>query len=768
MRKRVILGITALCMLFLAGGVISIFQLRRITTELAELIEPHEAEMMRQELLFAGSELQNDLLVIEEDEPVEVDKLGSHASELHDAIRVCLSCHHRPSIREKQEHIEKLIIDYEEKIHRLASSQSEARNEIKNAMLATTRSINEEAFAISKLAGLHMEQKETRIIAQAHRSWIIFIIILGIGFPVAFYVAYSFSQSLIAPMEALVTATKRIASGDLSYRARIDSKDEFAELADSFNIMTENLQRSYETISRSNVQIRETRDYLAALISSMDDSIIVIDKDFRIMDVNPSFYRLMGLPEKSIRGKKIDEIFFEIGDRKVYPLAEHPIEEVFERGESKRAIKAQVIPNGEVRSFEITASPIKTNGEVDKVLEVVRDITERVEMEKAILLRDKELKETQEKMVSSERLRALGEMAAGIAHGFNNILSGILGNIQNLLETAEDPEMRNTLKLIENTTMDGAEIVRRIQEFSRVRKAGTYTEVDINEIIQDTMKITEAKWKNEAASWGIRFDFEMDLGDTPPLFGNPAELREALTNIFLNAFEAMPQGGKIFVSTRTVDSTIEVIIQDTGKGMDEQTVKKVFDPFFTTKGVKGTGLGLSITYGIITRHDGEIKVSSELQKGTRFVITLPVKEIESVREESFHPGPRYSGSVLVIDDEPMILNALDTMLKRAGHEVTCCYEGQSGLKAAMEKDYDIVITDLGMQDVSGWEITKALRNKNSSSKIIMLTGWGFQLDAERTKEAGVDILISKPFTKKQILDAINRLLASARKERPEE
>jgi len=470
------------------------------------------------------------------------------------------------------------------------------------------------------------------------------------------------------------------------------------------------------------------------------------------------------MEEKQVKDRKIDEVSFALDGRQYYPLKDHPIRKVFESAATVRSISSQPVVGGEVRSLEITASPIFAQGRVEKVLEVIRDITEREKMEKEILLRDQELKEAQERMVSSERLRALGEMAAGVAHGFNNLLSGILGNIQNILEDTKDPRLRASLKLIEKSTLDGAEIVRRIQEFSRVRRAGTYRELDVNEIVQDTIKITEAKWKNEAESRGIRFNLVTDLKPLPPIYGNGSELREALTNVLLNAFEAMPEGGEIRVSTRQVGSKIELVIEDTGRGMDEETAKKIFDPFFTTKGVKGTGLGLSITYGIITRHDGEIGVESEPGKGTRFTITLPVKEIETKEEKKVEAAQVEPGDVLVIDDEPMILRALETMLRKAGHRVTCCSSGRDGLEQLERHSFDVVITDLGMQEISGWDVTKTIREKGIDAGIIMLTGWGFQLDEEQAKMAGVDLLMSKPFTKAQIVEAVNSLLASRSQE----
>jgi|GEM_PF-6475651 len=375
MRRRVIIGITALSILFLLGDIASVLYIRRITSELITLIEPHESEMMRENLVIAGASLQTDLFLLDPDKPEQLAQFNIHLEKIQSAISKCLSCHHSRNVHDKQIKIKALIHNYQNKLPALmVASDERAEAELKTDLMKMGKQINTSTFDISMQAGRHMETRENQIIEQAHRSWIIFLITLIIGIIVAFYVAYSFSRKLIAPMDTLLTATKRIANGDLGYRAVIDSKDEFAELADSFNTMTENLKKSYEIISQSNIQIRETRDYLAALISSMDDSVIVVDRNCRLTDVNPAFYRLMKLPEGSIKDQLIEELSFEIDGRKVYPLVDHPIKEVFENGTSKRSIKVEVIATGEVRSFEITASPILAQGKVDKVLEVIRDI----------------------------------------------------------------------------------------------------------------------------------------------------------------------------------------------------------------------------------------------------------------------------------------------------------------------------------------------------------------------------------------------------------
>ncbi|MCJ7784458.1 MAG: GAF domain-containing protein, partial [Desulfobacterales bacterium] len=231
-----------------------------------------------------------------------------------------------------------------------------------------------------------------------------------------------------------------------------------------------------------------------------------------------------------------------------------------------------------------------------------------------------ELRQAQDQVVQAEKLRAMGELASGVAHDFNNVLAVVLGNTQLLLHQLEHlgpEEIREGLKVIERSSKDGAETIRRIQEFTGVRRDREFISLSLNEIVTEVVNITQPRWRDQTQKKGVQIELTTHLGDIPLIMGNPSEVREVLTNIIFNAVDAMSKGGKLTVTTQPqAEDWVEVRIADTGIGMTEDVKKRVFDPFFTTKGVTNSGLGMSVSYGIVKRHGGEILIESEPGKGT--------------------------------------------------------------------------------------------------------------------------------------------------------
>ncbi|MCX8117277.1 MAG: GAF domain-containing protein [Desulfobacterota bacterium] len=377
-----------------------------------------------------------------------------------------------------------------------------------------------------------------------------------------------------------------------------------------------------------------------------------------------------------------------------------------------------------------------------------------------------ELRQAQDQIIQAEKLRAMGEMASGVAHDFNNVLAAILGNIQLLLhslETYDPEEIRERLRTIEKAAKDGAETVRRIQEFTGKRRDREFIPLSLNDLIQEVAAITEPRWKDQPQKKGIFIELEKELGDIPPVLGNPSELREVLTNIVFNAVDAMPKGGRITIATHPhSEDWVEVRISDTGIGMSEEVKKRIFDPFFTTKGVTSSGLGLSVSYGIIKRHGGEILVESEPGKGTTFLLHLPVgygEEVKEVDQGAKRPaGALRSARILVIDDEEAVRDVLSRMLQAKGHRVEVASGGEEGIERFKKQPFDLVFTDLGMPKISGWEVGKRLKELNPKIPVIMITGWGMELDRKKMTESGIDLIISKPFSFDQVTQLIHEAL----------
>ena len=375
-----------------------------------------------------------------------------------------------------------------------------------------------------------------------------------------------------------------------------------------------------------------------------------------------------------------------------------------------------------------------------------------------------ELRQAQDQIVQAEKLRAMGEMASGVAHDFNNVLAAILGNIQLILHQLDHlrpEEVRERLRIIEQASKDGAETVRRIQEFTGVKRDRDFTLLSINEIIEAVISITQPRWKDQSQKKGIQIELINKLEDVPSILGNSSELREVFTNIIFNAVDAMPEGGQLTISTQPQnDSWVEVRISDTGIGMTEEVKKRIFDPFFTTKGVTNSGLGMSVSYGIIKRHGGEILIESEPGKGTTFILHLPVgfgeKEIE---EKVLKPIKEVRPArILVIDDDDSVRDILFQILKVKGHQVVVASDGEEGIERFKNETFDLVFTDLGMPKISGWEVGKTIKGMNPKVPIVMITGWGMELNREKMKESGIDLIVSKPFQFDQVIELVSEAM----------
>jgi CheY-like chemotaxis protein/anti-sigma regulatory factor (Ser/Thr protein kinase) len=312
---------------------------------------------------------------------------------------------------------------------------------------------------------------------------------------------------------------------------------------------------------------------------------------------------------------------------------------------------------------------------------------------------------------------------------------------------------------------DSSRTVRRLQDFTKQGIPQELSKVDINAIIKDSIEITKPKWKDEAQGKGILIEMVSNLEDIPFVSGNASELREVITNMIFNAIEAIHEGGKIEIRTFRKRRDIFIQISDTGVGITEEAKKRIFEPFFTTKPFTNSGLGLSMSYGIVKRFGGEIEVESKVGKGTAFTIILPVGEDE--KEEAVDSQPTKKGRrarILVIDDDAFVRSVLSRTLAQDDHQVTLAEDGKKGVQLFKEGKFDIVLTDLGMPGMSGWEVCRMIKEISPHTPVGMITGWGDERNRSKMEEYGLDFFISKPFDLAQILNAVAETMES-RKER---
>jgi signal transduction histidine kinase/ActR/RegA family two-component response regulator len=385
-----------------------------------------------------------------------------------------------------------------------------------------------------------------------------------------------------------------------------------------------------------------------------------------------------------------------------------------------------------------------------------------------------ELRQSQSTALQQERLRALGQMASGIAHDINNALSPVSIYTESLLE--REPNLsaraRSSLEVIQRAVDGVAATVARMREFYRPREPQmTLTEVDLNDLIEQVLELTHAKWsalpQQSGASIELRKEFATDL---PVIRGAEGEIRDALTNLIFNAVDAMPKGGTLTVRTRARNRSsdlelVSVEVVDTGIGMDEETRRRCLEPFFTTKGERGTGLGLAMVYGMIQRHSAEFSIESKVGAGTTMQISFPAYAHTSLSTVRLKQPQLVLQRlrVLIVDDDPIIIKALEDALGGDGHATVAASGGQAALDLFTAANgtpgaFALVISDLGMPNVDGRRVAAGVKQIAPSTPVIMLTGWGMRMIDENDIPAHVDRVLSKPPRLHELRNAIFELV----------
>ncbi len=385
-----------------------------------------------------------------------------------------------------------------------------------------------------------------------------------------------------------------------------------------------------------------------------------------------------------------------------------------------------------------------------------------------------ELRQSQSTAMQQERLRALGQMASGIAHDINNAISPVSIYTESLLEREPNlsPRARSSLEVIQRAIDGVAATVARMREFYRPREPQmTLTEVRLNDLIEQVLELTHAKWNALPQERGISIELRRELApDLPAIRGAVDEIRDALTNLVFNAVDAMPDGGTLTVRTHVRNRTsdlelVSVEVADTGVGMDEETRRRCLEPFFTTKGERGTGLGLAMVYGMIQRHSAEFAIESALGVGTTMQIAFPAYSQSSLSTVRM-PQPQFllrRLRVLIVDDDPIIIKALEDALGGDGHVTVAASGGQAALDAfaaasGTANAFALVISDLGMPNVDGRRVAAGVKQLAPGTPVIMLTGWGTRMIDENDVPAHVDRVLSKPPRLQELRSAIFELV----------
>jgi signal transduction histidine kinase len=369
-----------------------------------------------------------------------------------------------------------------------------------------------------------------------------------------------------------------------------------------------------------------------------------------------------------------------------------------------------------------------------------------------------DLRAMQERLVQGETLRALGELAGGAAHHLNNLLTVVVGRVQLLRRGATEERVARPLEIVERAAKDGAEVVRRLQQFAGMRRSTPPRAVRLADIVADVLEMTRGRWQDAARAAGLEIAVRTVLAPVPEVAGDPAALRELLTNLVLNAVDALPAGGRITLETRMDEDAAVLVVSDTGVGMPSDVRRRAHEPFFTTKGVKATGLGLSVAYGIARRHGGELTIESEEGRGTTVLVRLPPSAPSEPAAPSPLPVGRGPLRILLVDDEEEVRRALEEMLASDGHTVVTAADGAEALRR-LEADpgIELVVTDLVMPQMTGWELAAAVKARRPAVAVGIVTGWGEMPESPAGGQALVDFALPKPMTLDTLREALARI-----------
>jgi PAS domain S-box-containing protein len=366
--------------------------------------------------------------------------------------------------------------------------------------------------------------------------------------------------------------------------------------------------RDISELRRAEAEAFEHKAFMASLADLVPDEIYALDTAGRITWMNARAEGANGLMPTALIGKQFDEIVSpEFREAVIANL-----KRTLSGEDTQNEIQAVRAGDGATRFAEAHTSPLWKDGLVAGALVFLRDLTER--------------RRAHERMAQSDKLRAVGELAAGVAHNLNNSLTVIQGRAQLLQRRATDEATSKSLEVIVQAVADGSQTLRRILDFARREQAKEFAPLDLTELIKTSVEIAKPKWQRKSGASAGRIDVHVETRNPVYVLGEKSELREVVLNLLFNAVDAMPDGGEIEIGTRGELDSACFWVADTGRGMMPETVERIFEPFYTTKGEAGTGLGLSASHGIITRHRGQIMVVSEPGLGTRFEIRLPVYE----------------------------------------------------------------------------------------------------------------------------------------------
>jgi signal transduction histidine kinase/ActR/RegA family two-component response regulator len=640
---------------------------------------------------------------------------------------------------------------------------------------------------------------------------LILVLVGGIALSLAYLISRRLQHQLLRPIHALAETTKAVAERhDYTVRAARTGAYEFDLFTDTFNQMLTQIQESESKLraqlSRLNLlqhithatgERQDLPSIFQVALASLEENLPIEFGCFLLHDaVSKSLtVSALGTNGRSFAGKlglaprtdvPIDENGLSrcVAGQLVYePDAVRipfPFPQRLAAAGLRSVVFAPLIVESQVFGVLVCArsqAEAFSSGECEflkQLSEHVALASHQARLYGALQQAYDDLRQSQQTVMQQERLRALGQMASGIAHDINNAISPVSLYTESLLE--REPNLseraRGYLTTIQRAIEDVARTVSRMKEFYRERDSQLILErVQVNRAVQQVLELTRPRWSDLPQGRGAMVDLQTHLTDPmPDIMGAEHEIRDALTNLIFNAVDAMPTGGTLSVRTRNMISNGEprafIEVTDTGVGMDEDTRRRCLEPFYTTKGERGSGLGLAMVYGMIQRHSAELEIESASGQGTTVRLNFPAcsSAVISAPKAANAAVARRRLRILLIDDDPVLIKSLQDTLQEDGHLITVTLGGREGIDAftaaaSRGESFDIVVTDLGMPHVDGRQVASSVKRVSAATPVILLTGWGQRLIATNDAPAHVDKVLAKPPRLQELRAALLELVS---------